>query len=74
MSTIIEYIVSNYTWFLIGAIIILLAIIGSYADKTNFGQGKHNNCDDSLLTHPYDLKVHIKPYDLKIHIETYLDI
>ena len=43
MTKILEYIVSNYTWFLFGAIIILLAIIGSYADKTNFGQGKTNN-------------------------------
>ena len=43
MTEILEYIMSNYTWFLFGAIIILLAIIGSYADKTNFGQGKTNN-------------------------------
>ena len=40
MEAIIEYIMANYTWFLVGTIIILLAIIGSYADKTNFGQGK----------------------------------
>ncbi|MBQ2947115.1 MAG: hypothetical protein IJE04_04625 [Bacilli bacterium] len=40
MKTFLEYIMLNYTWFLGGAIIILLAIIGSYADKTNFGQGK----------------------------------
>lgn len=42
MAEILEYITANYTWFLGGAIIILLAIIGSYADKTNFGQGKKN--------------------------------
>lgn len=46
MNKIIEYITLNYTWFLIGAIIILLAIIGSYADKTNFGQGKNKNEND----------------------------
>ena len=40
MDEIIEYIMANYTLLLAGAIIILLAIIGSYADKTNFGQGK----------------------------------
>lgn len=40
MTKILEYIMLNYTWFLGGMIIILLAIIGSYADKTNFGQGK----------------------------------
>lgn len=42
MINILEYISTNYTLFLLGAITILLAIIGSYADKTNFGQGKKN--------------------------------
>lgn len=46
MTKIVEYIMQNYTWFLTGAIIILLAIIGSYADKTNFGQGKDKSQDD----------------------------
>lgn len=40
MESILEYIMEYYTWLLGGAIIILLAIIGYYADKTNFGQGK----------------------------------
>ena len=40
MDKILEYVLANYTWILGGVIIILLAIIGSYADKTNFGQGK----------------------------------
>jgi len=40
MDIIIEYILSNYIWILVIAIITLLAIIGWYADKTNFGQGK----------------------------------
>ena len=39
MVNILEYIVSNYVWFLGSAILILLAIIGYYADKTNFGFG-----------------------------------
>ena len=43
MYTILEYIVANYTWFLCGTIIILLAIIGYYADNTNFGQGKQDD-------------------------------
>ena len=49
MINILEYINENYTLFLGGAIIILLAIIGSYADKTNFGQGKtkENNNDNN---------------------------
>ena len=40
MQTILEYIMMNYTWIIVGSIIILLAIIGYYADTTNFGQGK----------------------------------
>ena len=46
MKSVLEYIMLNYTWFLVGAIIILLAIIGSYADKTNFGQGKQKEEKD----------------------------
>lgn len=46
MSEIIEFILANYTWLLGVAIIILLAIIGSYADKTNFGQGKQIEQDN----------------------------
>ncbi len=41
MIQILEYIVSHYAWFLGGAILVLLAIVGYYADKTNFGQGKN---------------------------------
>lgn len=40
MQTILEYIMLNYIWIIVGSIIILLAVIGYYADKTNFGQGK----------------------------------
>ena len=40
MESILEYIMSHYILFLGGTITILLAIIGYYADKTNFGQGK----------------------------------
>ena len=55
MTQFVEYIIQNYTWFLGGAILILLAIIGYYADKTNFGQNKlkdvetekENSKDDS---------------------------
>lgn len=49
MKTFLEYIMLNYTWFLGGTIIILLAIIGSYADKTNFGQGKTKEDDSEKL-------------------------
>lgn len=40
MTHVLEYIMQHYTLFLGGIILILLAIIGYYADKTNFGQGK----------------------------------
>ena len=46
MQTILEYIMLNYTWILAGSIIILLAVIGYYADKTNFGQGKTKETDN----------------------------
>lgn len=39
---VLEFLASNYLWFLVGAIVILLAIIGYVADKTNFGQGKND--------------------------------
>ncbi len=47
MTKLLEYITLNYTWFLGGAILILLAVIGYYADKTNFGQGKPKKDDDN---------------------------
>lgn len=40
MTQVLEYIMQNYTLFLFVAILILLAVIGYYAEKTNFGQGK----------------------------------
>lgn len=46
MTQVLEYITQNYTWFLGGSILILLAIIGYYADKTNFGQGKTSDIKD----------------------------
>lgn len=50
MQTVFEYIISNYTWIIAGSIIILLAIIGYYADTTNFGQGKskENENEDNV--------------------------
>ena len=40
MNQVFGFFTSNYTWMLGIIITILLAIIGSYAEKTNFGQGK----------------------------------
>jgi len=44
MTEIVNFLELNYIWFIIAGIIILLAVIGYYADKTNFWQG---NTDDS---------------------------
>ena len=48
---VVNFVMSYYVWFLAGAILILLAIIGAYADKTNFGQGKkeeNKSTDDQI--------------------------
>lgn len=47
MAKILEYIMANYTWLLGGLILILLAVIGSYADKNNFGLGKTNDEEEN---------------------------
>lgn len=33
-----DFIVDNYVWFIVGGVIILMAIIGYIADKTDFGR------------------------------------
>lgn len=52
MTAILDFFMTNYAWFLAGILIILLAIIGRYADKTNFGQGNQDskNGEDNLKT------------------------
>ena len=40
MTSVISIITGNLVWILVGIVVILLAIIGRYADKTNFGEGK----------------------------------
>ena len=40
MTNIISMITDNLVWILVGIVVILLAIIGRYADQTNFGEGK----------------------------------
>lgn len=46
MSEIIEFLLENYIWILSIIIVILLAIIGYFADKTNFGQKDFKLKDD----------------------------
>lgn len=43
---VIDFIMTNYIWFLVAIIVILLAVIGSYAEKTNFGLGTKIEDDD----------------------------
>lgn len=75
MESILEYIMLNYTWFLGGAIIILLAIIGSYADKTNFGQGKGKEEKIETKEEKFEsnkslnLKENLKEESLKVETE-----
>lgn len=47
MIAILEYVKEHSTLILIVLGLILFAIIGYYADKTNFGQGKKSDEDDS---------------------------
>ena len=43
-----EFIINNYLWFLSGALIILMIIIGYYAEKTNFGKIKFDEQKDDI--------------------------
>lgn len=52
----LDYIMTNYIWFLGGIIIIFLAIIGYFADKTNFGQGKSSEKEKKELNNNYENK------------------
>lgn len=47
MIEILEYVKEHSTLILVVLGLILLAIVGYYADKTNFGQGKKTNEDNS---------------------------
>ena len=41
MNQIIDYVTQHSAWFVGGMILVVLAVIGYYADKSNFGQGKN---------------------------------
>lgn len=47
MTELLDFFASNYIWLAAVFIVSLLAIIGYYADKTNFGQGQINNNDSN---------------------------
>ena len=46
MTEIMSFLISNYVWILVIVIVTLLAIIGSYANKTNFGEGTKEETED----------------------------
>ncbi len=33
-----DFVINNYLWFIIGAVVLLMIIIGYFAEKTNFGK------------------------------------
>ena len=37
-----EFVMDNYIWFIVGGIVILMAVIGYFADKSDFGRKKFN--------------------------------
>ena len=40
MDLIIEFVTENFIWIIVGGIVILMAIVGYVADKTDFGRNK----------------------------------
>ena len=34
------FVTENYLWFIVGGIVILMIVIGYFAEKTNFGRNK----------------------------------
>lgn len=42
----VEFITDNYIWFIVGGVILLMALIGYIAEKTNFGRG-YNDGEDT---------------------------
>ena len=54
MTQVLVFISENYIWFIVGIVLILLAVIGYYAEKTNFGQTK--NKKDNILEENLNIK------------------
>lgn len=45
-----DFVINNYLWFVIGAIVLLMIIIGYFAEKTNFGKIPLNSGKDKKET------------------------
>lgn len=42
-----DFIAANYAWFIIGLIVILMAIVGYFAEKTDFGRKQFDKTDEN---------------------------
>lgn len=64
-----DFVINNYLWFIIGAVVLLMIIIGYFAEKTNFGKiplntnkGKKEKAVEEEVT-PTDSEVEAMPMD-----------
>lgn len=64
-----DFVINNYLWFIIGAVVLLMIIIGYFAEKTNFGKiplntnkdKKEKNVEEEVT--PTDSEVETMPMD-----------
>lgn len=52
MNNIVDFIVNNYIWFIVGGIVVILTIIGYFAEKSDFLAKKVVNQEDSKESAP----------------------
>ena len=57
MDSVIDFVIDNYIWFAIGAIAILMIIIGFIAEKTDFGRKPFGNKKSEDGTESNDTEV-----------------
>lgn len=61
MTSILDFFEIYGSWIAVGAVIIVLAIIGRYADKTNFGQKEKNKSSkDNVMDNQKDINTEEK--------------
>lgn len=60
-----DFITENYIWFIVGAIIILMAVIGYYADKTDFGRKEKEEKKPKSKPVKEEIKEEIKVEEVK---------
>lgn len=75
---IIDFLVENYTWFILGGIVILMVLIGYFAEKTQFGKktpektkkSKQSQNASKVNSKKEEAKVETQP---EVPVETVLD-